>query len=355
MRYVMRAIQAMAGAMIVLAGSVATTLTSCARTGGEDQHSAELHYLTFGGSNGCTLNYAQEPEIRLCVAGTTGATLEKAKDYSKRALLTWLRALRQIDDQVSSNVVFSCSSPHLRVNMIPGSGTSYAGCGKANIYTAKTYGTYLHEFGHAVAALGDTYTGGSAGACRSGQPKSVMCWGAYGPNKDPQGFSLLYQDDVNGIQNQYRKITASRGILLVPPREQIDPLAPIDPNNPWPTGGSAPGTNNNDSPVYGEDIFVSVARKNSVQQAGETIRISTRINLDQVVVCAGDVTSLEACVAASSAYPVQYSDRIGDRKIYTTVVQIGSAPVFDLTIFAGGTTNGKFQASDRKAVRLKRD
>lgn len=351
--------------LIALVSSVTVLFTSCGKIDPDEDHGAHLHYLGFSSFNSCTLNYAREPEVRVCVTGTSGATLEKAKDYSKRAVLTWFRALRQIDDKITSNVVFSCNSPHLKVNMIPGTGTSSAGCGRSNIYTEKTYGTYLHEFGHAIAALSDTYTGRSAGACRSGQPKSVMCWGAYGPNKDPQGFSLLYQDDVNGIQAQYKKAMASRGVQLVPPAVQIDPLAPIDPNNPWPTGGSSPtpdngqnpggGSNNSGGNVYGSDIFMSAGAKLSTLQAGPTLHISTRINLDQVIVCNGNVTDLDACIAGSARYPVEFMMRLGDRKVYRTVIQSAISSSFQLTVFAGGTINGKFQASDRKSFVLNRD
>lgn len=339
--------------MVSLVLILVPNLMSCGSSVSQQESDAHLRYLTFSGSNRCTLNYAREAEVRLCVSGTSGATLEKAKDYSKRALLTWFRALRQIDDKVTSNVVFSCNSPHLTVNMIPGSGTSYASCGRANIYTQKTYGTYLHEFGHAVAALSDTYTGRSAGACRSGQPKSVMCWGAYGPNKDAAGFSLLYQDDVNGIQAVYKRIMQSRG-PMTPPSVQIDPLGSIDPNNPWPTASGNSGLNNGGN-QFGRDIFVSLARKQLFQRSSEVVRISTRINLDKVVICQGVVKDVEACVANSSAYPVQYAERVGNRKVYTTTVQTGGIKAIDLTVFAGGELNGKFHPSDRKSFRLQRD
>jgi hypothetical protein len=205
-------------------------VSSCDRPG--EDGSSSLDYLTMN-SSGCTLRYAREPEIRLCIQGNAagGASLERAKDYSKRALLSWFRALRQIDDKVTNQVVFSCNKPHLKVQLDQGNGTSMGRCGYTRIYSQRPYGTYLHEFGHAVAGLADTYSGGSAGNCVSGQPQSVMCWGAYGP-KDGAGYNHLFPDDVKGIQNIYRKIMGSTALQA--PKVKIDPYGALDPNNPWP-------------------------------------------------------------------------------------------------------------------------
>lgn len=220
----------MVGLVICGASAMGVFVSSCNFSKNRNHESSTLDYLTFGGTEGCTMRYAREPAIRLCVYGTaaSGQSLEKAKDYSKRALLKWFRALRQIDDKVTENVLFSCEKPHLRVQLEPGNGTSMGRCGYARIYSQRPYGTYLHEFGHAVAGLADTYSGGSAGNCISGQPQSVMCWGAYGPD-DSAGYNRLFPDDVKGIQSQYRRIMGA----MQAPRGLIDPFSPLDPEDPW--------------------------------------------------------------------------------------------------------------------------
>ena len=143
--------------------------------------------------------------------------------------MKWFRALRLIDDNVTDLVVFSCDKPLLNIQLEPGSGTSMGRCGYALLYSQRPYGTYLHEFGHAVAGLADTYSGGSAGNCISGQPQSIMCWGAYGPD-DAAGYNRLFPDDVKGIQAQYRRIM---GNMQAPAQGAIDPFAPLDPEAPW--------------------------------------------------------------------------------------------------------------------------
>lgn len=237
-------------ALSVFSGTVATIafISACKLDRERADQVSELDWLANGNAQGCTMRFAREPAIRVCVYGNAaqGQTLEKSRNFSKRALLTWFRALRQIDDQVSSDVTFSCEKPHLKVNILSGNGTSMARCGYAQIYSQRPYGTYLHEFGHAVAGLGDTYYGGSAGNCISGHPQSVMCWGAYGPD-DQAGYNRLFPDDVKGIQTQYRKIIGA----MQPPKVAIDPFAPLDPNAPWPK--DSPQTAANDQPVTPEN------------------------------------------------------------------------------------------------------
>jgi hypothetical protein len=221
----------MVGTIVCGAGSLGVFLSSCNFKKTAPQNVSRLDYLTMGGIQACTLRYAREPAVRICIYGGAagGKSLETAQSHSKRALLKWFRALRQIDDKVTDQVVFSCDKPHLKIQLEPGSGTSMGRCGYALIYSQRPYGTYLHEFGHAVAGLADTYSGGSAGNCISGQPQSIMCWGAYGPD-DAAGYNRLFPDDVKGIQAQYRRIM---GNMQAPAQGAIDPFAPLDPEAPW--------------------------------------------------------------------------------------------------------------------------
>jgi hypothetical protein len=60
-----------------------------------------------------------------------------------------------------------------------------------------------------------------------------MCWGAYGPRTDAEKWSSLWQDDVAGIQTNYRKIFGSQ---LTPPdwAPTVNPEASLNAASPWP-------------------------------------------------------------------------------------------------------------------------
>ena len=121
----------------------------------------------------------------------------------------------------------------MALHMLRGSGTSYASPSVSTIYLSRPFGTWTHEFGHALVGLSDTYSGRTAGDCVSGQPESLMCWGAYGPKKDEAAHSTLWADDIAGFQANYYKIF---GRDLTPPdwAGTIDLESPLDVNNPWP-------------------------------------------------------------------------------------------------------------------------
>lgn len=182
----------------------------------------------------CTLYRAPSSELQICLTGrATAADLERAQKWAARATLTWFRALVVMDRSVTARIRFACENPDLSIRLKPGSGTSFASPGVANIYLSRPYGTWTHELGHALAGLGDTYKGGSAGSCGS-QPQSLMCWGAYGPRANPDRFSTLWSDDVAGIQANYRKLYPK----AVAPEwaATVDLEKPLDLEKPWPTG-----------------------------------------------------------------------------------------------------------------------
>lgn len=62
-------------------------------------------------------------------------------------------------------------------------------------YDSTPFRTTLHEFGHGFG-LDDTYAGGG-GACKAGQPNSVMC---------SLVFDELQPDDIAGIIEVYRRV-----------------------------------------------------------------------------------------------------------------------------------------------------
>lgn len=175
-----------------------------------------------------------EKELRVCLEGSmNSADLTRVRLWTKKAALTWLRVGKVIDNRVSGQVSFSCDKPHMTLKLRQGGGTSYASPSVATIYLTRPYGTWTHEFGHALAGLSDTYSGRTAGVCVSGQPQSLMCWGAYGPRANPDQWSSLWVDDVNGFQSNYRKLF---GRELTPPTwaPGANLEAPLDVNQPWP-------------------------------------------------------------------------------------------------------------------------
>lgn len=207
-------------------------LTSC----GRPFSPSELSFISWGDSmvRQSVIAKSLEQTLRVCLEGSMNSTdLARARLWTKRAALTWLRIGKVIDNRVSGQMAFSCDKPHLTVRLRQGSGTSYASPSVTTIYLTRPYGTWTHEFGHALAGLSDTYSGRTAGSCLSGQPESLMCWGAYGPRANPEQWSSLWVDDVNGFQSNYRKLF---GRELTPPdwASQVNLEAPLDVNQPWP-------------------------------------------------------------------------------------------------------------------------
>ncbi len=187
-----------------------------------------------------TLAKVRSERLSLCIEGeVSSADFERAKLWARMAVLTWLRALVLIDERITSKVVFSCSQPDLLFRLRAGSGTSFASPGVVTIFMTRPYGTWTHEVGHALAGLSDTYEGRTAGQCQSGQPESLMCWGAYGPRSNPEQYSSLWDDDLLGIHSNHQKLFGNK---LQPPiwAVQIDPFAPFYVDFPWPAGATSP-------------------------------------------------------------------------------------------------------------------
>lgn len=206
-------------------------LSACGPT---SQH-ADLNYVAWSESSvrQSTIAKARESQINICFQGSvSSADFERAKVWARRAVLTWLRVAKLIDHRVTNQVAYTCENRHLTINLRTGSGTSFASPGVTTIYTTRPYGTWTHEFGHALAALGDTYAGG-AGSCQSGQPQSLMCWGAYGPRANPDQWSTLWADDIAGLQHNYRRVFTDQ--LVAPDwAGSVNVESPLDLENPWP-------------------------------------------------------------------------------------------------------------------------
>jgi hypothetical protein len=206
-------------------------LASC----GTSPTGSELSYISWSQVNiqNSTLADAAEDAINICLRGATSQeNLERATRWSTRSVLTWLRVLKSVDKNVSGNIRYTCNSPDLTWVLKTGEGVSNASPSRVNIYMTRPYGTWTHELGHALAALGDTYLDRTAGNCRSGHPESLMCWGAYGPRRDPEQFSTLWQDDIDGIKENYRRLFGT-GMESPAWGAGFDHTIPLDSNEPW--------------------------------------------------------------------------------------------------------------------------
>jgi hypothetical protein len=208
-------------------------------TGWAQANALESRYVSFSESSlrRCTIAQIKKPNINICLSGqATGPDLERAKTWAARASLTWLRVMKVLDEQVTRQIVFTCANPNLTIYLRPGGGTSHATPSNSTIYLTRPYGTWTHELGHALAGLGDTYQG-SAGKCGN-QPQSLMCWGAYGPRANPEEWSTLWPDDINGIKANYKKIFPGNS---VPPvwANNINLEKPLNLDDPWPESGFA--------------------------------------------------------------------------------------------------------------------
>jgi hypothetical protein len=153
-------------------------------------------FILWGVSDGCLVRKINKPKITMCVTGS--GDLERSKTMTRKALLTWIEPLRGQSEgaTLATEVEFGCSGTQDgSVNLQPGDGTAMAGPGNVNIFDQSAFGTYLHEFGHAFACIGDTYVGGMAANCMQGQPHSIMCDGLLRND--------LSEDDVTAVRRQY--------------------------------------------------------------------------------------------------------------------------------------------------------
>ncbi len=220
--------------LLLVAAALNLGLAGCGTENAEKISSTD--YISWGDSSvrSSTISDVRKETIKVCLSGSVSSeNLERSKEWSKRSMLTWMRIFKSIDAEVTDSLTYTCNSPDITWNLRNGSGTSNASPSRINIYMSRPYGTWTHELGHAFIGLSDTYSGRTAGSCKSGQPASLMCWGAYGPRANPDDFSTLWQDDVDGAIANYKKVFG--GELSAPDwGEGFDHTQPIDAENPWP-------------------------------------------------------------------------------------------------------------------------
>jgi hypothetical protein len=167
--------------------------------------SDESAYVLWQRGAACMIRRSLEPSIKLCVTGV--GDLNRARTLSQQSLEQWLNAIRPLHPNVTSVVEFTCTSPHGRL-IVDNTG-EYAYAGEIHIRETSAPGTYLHEFGHAFACLGDTYLNGTAAYCAAGQPHSIMCDGLLRND--------LTADDIAGAQVQFRAMVDAGTPPVTPP------------------------------------------------------------------------------------------------------------------------------------------
>ncbi len=201
-----------------------------AESGGEGTPEA-APYVIWQQSAQCIITKSLKPAIKMCVTGY--GDLTRARQLTEKSLMQWLDAVRDLHAGVATKVEFDCSEPDGRL-VVDNSG-EYAYAGEIHLRSSSAAGTYLHEFGHAFACLGDTYVSGTAGHCAQGQPHSIMCDGLLRED--------LSDDDIAGVRAQFLAMVGTDGGGGEEPGPGSDPDTGNDPGD---GGGNKPVVNPND-------------------------------------------------------------------------------------------------------------
>lgn len=277
---------------------------------------SSVRFNPFSNINNCVVAKALQPQIRVCYQGSGVAPIHK--NYVRDGILAWFAPLRQLNPGVTSNVVEDCSAPDLIVKIKQGDGTAEGRCGYVETFRQRPYVSFLHELGHAVAGLNDTYIinptgkGGKAGRCQPGQPESIMCWGAMGRPE-------LYPDDFAGIQSQFRKL----GLDSQPGQTQQPTTFP---------GATVPTTVRPDQTIVNNPtLFVAMGRPANTAADTYSIYVSAPPTTRSVVACSGQQldcmqfgpgfseTIGAGTINGRSIYETRYAYRAGQSEFITVV------------------------------------
>ena len=135
-----------------------------------------------------------------------------------------------------------------------------------------------------------------------------MCWGAYGPRSDPNRFSGLWQDDIDGIQSQHRKLFRDAR----PPSHaaSVDLKSPLDVEKPWPLSGGGENL-----PPEGQRQ-VRVAIFNS-RQSSDYARVYVSANhaIERAYSCV-NINAEDCAPGHEDASQLEFVRNAGERIIY---------------------------------------
>ncbi|MBI1861145.1 MAG: hypothetical protein HYR96_09535 [Deltaproteobacteria bacterium] len=153
-------------------------------------------YIPWGLHQQCLIRKVFHPHITICVEGA--GDHDRAKEMATRALMMWVEPLRIANTPLSHEIEFDCQRPDGWIVVKRQWEREHTQGNVVTVSDQSAFGTYLHEFGHAFACIGDTYVNGLAGHCLFGQPHSVMCDGLL--RKD------LSDDDIKAVRFQFRTL-----------------------------------------------------------------------------------------------------------------------------------------------------
>lgn len=146
--------------------------------------------------NRCLIRHVFSPQIKICIEGS--GDYARAQANISKALLLWIDPLRNDHKNLTKQIVFTCDNPDGHVVVSQGWTQEMAGGGVVWVSDQSAFGTYLHEYGHAFACIGDTYVNSTAGYCMDGQPHSVMCDGLL---RNDLSF-----DDISAVRYQFQRL-----------------------------------------------------------------------------------------------------------------------------------------------------
>lgn len=184
--------------MAGMASVVVAALVGCqtiTRMGNPSFEASDVKYLDSDWSpKQCMLSRARSPKIKVCIQGN--GNVQNAQAKTRQAVLAWLAPLQAKYKGIATDVDFTCQGQHGTVNVYSGTVGSMGAPGWIQVGDSDPLATWMHEFGHAFACLGDTYLNGMTEHCSGPQPKSIMCYG--------HGVANLTADDTASLIHQFQ-------------------------------------------------------------------------------------------------------------------------------------------------------
>lgn len=211
--------------------AVSLSSVACRTFSALEDDGSHLKYSLMFAPQHCPIKKANGDFINVCASG---ADLTQVRlDTIKKAGNMWLDAIRTKYPQAKAQIAMTCTAPDVYVDVYQGNATPITNLGhpsRITLYTETPFGNILHEFGHAIPCLGDTYVGGQAGYCYQGQPKSVMCYGLL--------INELTADDIAGSIQQYEILGLNKQSLKPDADDDADGILNKEDRCPGTASGS---------------------------------------------------------------------------------------------------------------------